>query len=354
MTSNPSTPLRARVRPALVELTLARVREFLREPEALFWTFVFPIVISLALAIAFPSNAGRPVIVGIAAGEGAARVREALDAVDGVEATDLAADEAERALRQGDVHLVVVGTTPPTYRFDAARAESRLARLVVDDALKRAAGRTDPFTAREQPVDIAGSRYIDWLIPGLIGMSLMANGMWGVGFPITQARMRNLIKRMVASPMRKRDYLLAQMLARLLGVIPEVTIPLVFGALAFGVPINGSWIDIFVVGVLGALSFGAMGLLLSSRARTFEAISGLMNLGMIPMWILSGVFFSSSNFPDVIQPVIQALPLTATNDALRAIVLDGASLGAVSGEIAILLGWGLGCFTVALKIFRWR
>jgi ABC-type multidrug transport system permease subunit len=182
----------------------------------------------------------------------------------------------------------------------------------------------------------------------------MANGMWGVGFPITQARMRNLIKRMVASPMRKRDYLLAQMLARLLGVVPEVVIPLAFGAWAFGVPINGSYLAIGVVGVVGALTFGAMGLLLASRVRTFEAISGLMNLGMIPMWILSGVFFSSSNFPDVLQPVIQALPLTATNNALRAIVLDGASLADVTGALGVMAGWGLSSFLIALKIFRWR
>src|SRR5688572_33053145 len=127
----------------LIELTLARVREFVREPEAIFWTFGFPIVISLALALAFPSDAARPVVVGIAPGAGTAALRAALGATDGITVTELPAGGEHRALREGAVHLVVEGTDPPTYRFDPAREESRVARLVVDDALKRAAGRDD-------------------------------------------------------------------------------------------------------------------------------------------------------------------------------------------------------------------
>jgi ABC-type multidrug transport system permease subunit len=342
------------VRHPLVELTLARVREFLREPEAIFWTFFFPILMSLAMALAFPSSATRQVLIGLEPGAATERIREALTGVEGVTVRSVAGEGEQRSLREGDVHLIVKATSPPTYRFDPARPESRIARLVVDDALKRAAGRPDPFTAREEPVAIAGSRYIDWFIPGLVGLGLMSNGMWGVGFPVTQARMRNLLKRMVASPMRKRDYLLANMFARLLGVVPEVALPLTFGMVAFSMPVNGSWLAIGVVGLVAALTFSALGLLLGSRARTFEAISGLMNLGMIPMWILSGVFFPSSNFPAAFQPVIQALPLTATNDALRAIVLDGTPLEGVAGELSIIGAWGVGSFFVALRLFRWR
>ena len=338
----------------LVQLTLARVREFMREPEALFWTFLFPILITLALAMAFPATASRAVFVGVAAGPAADHIRGALSDRDGLVVRDVDPGTEQRVLREGEVHLIVEPTIPPTYRFDPAREESRVARLVVDDALKRAAGRSDPWVARDEPVSIAGSRYIDWFIPGLVGLSLMSNGMWGVGFPITQARMRNLLKRFVASPMRRRDYLLAQMLARLLGVVPEVAVPLAFGALAFGMPINGSIAAIGVIGVIGGLAFAALGVLLASRARTFEAISGLMNLGMLPMWILSGIFFSATNFPDVMQPFVQALPLTALIDALRAVVLDGASVVEVGGELLILAAWGVVPFAVALHLFKWR
>jgi ABC-2 type transport system permease protein len=340
--------------PPLLELTSARVREFIREPEALFWTFLFPILIALALAMAFPSTASRAVVVGVAPGAATAALRDALAAFDGVTVRDVPPEGEQRALREGEVHLIVEATAPPTYRFDPAREESRIARLVVDDVLKRAAGRADPWRAAEQPVSVAGSRYIDWFIPGLVGLSLMSNGMWGVGFPITQARMRNLLKRFVASPMRRRDYLLAHVFARLLGVAPEVGLPLMFGVFAFGMPVNGSIVAIAVVGVTGALSFAAMGLLLASRARTFEAISGLMNLAMLPMWILSGVFFSAANFPAAMQPFIQALPLTAVIDALRAVVLDGATLVDIRGELLLLVAWGVIPFLVSLRMFSWR
>jgi ABC-type multidrug transport system permease subunit len=338
----------------LVELTLTRLREFVREPEALFWTFVFPIVMSIVMAMAFPSRGAQPVPVGIAEGDGAAALRASLAGVPGIALRDIPPGGEQRALREGVVHLIVVPTDPPAYRFDAARTESRTARLVVDDALKRAVGRTDPWVAGEEPVQVPGSRYIDWLIPGMIAMGIMSNGMWGVGFSIVQARMRKLLKRMVASPMRKREYLLAQLLARLMFLAPEVAVPLVFGVLAFSMPINGSVASIAAVSVVGALAFGALGLLVGSRARTFEAVSGLMNLAMLPMWLLSGVFFSASNFPDAVQPVIQALPLTALVDALRAVILEGATLQGIRGELLGLALWTVVPFAVALRIFKWR
>lgn len=337
-----------------MQLTLARLREFVREPEALFWSFVFPIVMSVALAIAFPSSAPPDVLVGVPPGAAGAGVREALAAAPGIVVREVARADEARALREGVVHIVVDGTTPPAYRFDPAREESRLARAVVDDALQRAAGRQDPWQAIEQPQQVPGSRYIDWFIPGLIGMGIMSNGMWTIGFGIVQTRMRKLLKRMVASPMRRWQFLLAQLLARLLFLAPEVLVPLVFAVVAFGMPVQGSPWAIGTVALVGALSFGAIGLLLGSRARTFEAISGLMNLVMLPMWILSGVFFSAANFPDEMQPFIQALPLTALIDALRAVVLDGAGLADVAHELAVLTAWGVIPFVAALRLFSWR
>ena len=343
-----------RVSSPLVQLTLARFREFIREPEAVFWTFVFPIVVSLALAMAFPSKADSDVLVGLQPGPAAGPVRAALTRHGGISVRDVGPDEEQRALREGVVSVVVVPTDPPTYRFDPAREESRFARAVVDDALKRAAGRQDPWTAHEEPQEVAGSRYIDWFVPGLIGMGLMSNSMWGIGFGIVQARMRKLLKRMIASPMRKSEYLLAQLIARLAFLPAEVLVPLLFAVIAFGMPVNGSAGAIVVTTLVGALSFGAMGLLLATRARTIEAISGLMNLVMLPMWILSGVFFSSANFPDAVQPVIHALPLTAQIDALRAIILDGATLADVTSELAVLGMWGIVPFFAALRLFSWK
>lgn len=338
----------------LVELSMTRLREFAREPEAVFWAFIFPILMSVTMAIAFPRGGGRGAIVGVESGTSAAAVREALSKAPGITVRDLEPGDDGRALRQGEIHLLVVPTDPPTYRFDPAREESRLARLLVDDALKAAAGRRDPWAAREEPVEVPGSRYVDWLIPGIVGLGVMSNGLWGIGFPIVQARMRKLLKRLVASPMRKREYLLAQVIGRLIVLPPEAGAPLVFGFLVLGMPIRGSIGAIAVVCLVGALAFGGLGLLLASRARTFEAISGLMNLSTVPMWVLSGVFFSASNFPEAIQPLIQALPLTALIDALRAIVLEGASLRSTANELGILATWGLVSFAIAMRVFKWR
>jgi len=338
----------------LVELTMARLREIFREPEALFWAFIFPILMSVAMAVAFPSSGAAPVPIGVRQGDGAEALRATLAASKTVAPRLVLAGDEERALRDGEVDIVVVPGTPPKYRFDAGRAESRAARLVLDDALKRAAGRSEPWTAVEEHVSVPGSRYVDWLIPGLVGMGIIGTSVWGIAFSIVQARMRKLLKRMVASPMRRSHYLLAQVLARLMFLLPEVAIPLLFGRYVLGMPLRGSLLSLAVVSLLGALSCGAIGLLAASRTKTFEAISGLINLILLPMWIASGVFFSASRFPEVVQPFVQALPLTALVDALRAVVLEGAPLRAIGSEMAILAVWGVVPFAIALKVFRWR
>lgn len=337
----------------LVELTLARLREFLREPEAIFWVFAFPLLLAFALGIAFRSRGETPVHVGVVGAPGAASVVEALTR-GGLDARLVPADRGDLALRNGEVELLVVPGSPPTYRFDPSRAESRLARLAVDQALQRASGREDRWAAREDRVMVAGSRYIDWFIPGLLGLNIMGTSLWSVGYAIVQSRTRKLLKRLVATPMSRGQYLLAHMLARLVFLGLEVAPLLLFGWLVFGVPVRGSLVSLTVIAFLGAASFGGIGLLIASRAKTVEAVSGLMNAVSVPMWVLSGVFFSSANFPAVMQPVIHALPLTALNDAMRAVMLDGDSILAVSRQLAVLIAWGGASFIVALRTFRWQ
>jgi ABC-2 type transport system permease protein len=347
-------PDRSRSYPAVIELTRARLLESIREPEALFWMFVFPVLMALALGVAFPARLVDPVVVGLVAGERSSDTAEILARVAGIEVQVLPREAAELALSRATVHIVVEPGVPPVYRYDPARGEGRLARRVVDDALQRAAGRADAWAAREVTATTAGARYIDWLIPGLLGMTVMSTGLWGVGFSVVQARTRKLLKRLIATPMRRRDYLLAQGLSRLVFLVLEAAVLLAFGAWVFGVPMRGSWIVLGLVTLLGASTFVAIGLLAASRARTVEALSGLLNLITLPLWILSGVFFSSSNFPAWLQPFIQALPLTALNDALRLVMLEGGSWAVIAGDVAIMLVWALGSFGLALLLFRWR
>lgn len=339
---------------ALVELTRARLREFTREPEALFWVFVFPILMAFALGIAFRSGDEAPVIVGVETRQGAESLLAALDGIQGVRVEPVPPERAEAMLRGGTVHVIVVPGRPPVYRFDPTRTESRLARLVLDDALQRAAGRSDRWDPVEERTVVRGSRYIDWLIPGLLGFNIMSTGVWSVAFSIVQARSRRILKQFIATPMRRRDFLLAQMLARIAFLGVEVAALVSFGWLVFDVPVRGSVGLLAGLALIGSLACSGIGLLAASRVRTVEAISGLVNLLLLPMWVLSGVFFASSNFPPAMQPFIQVLPLTALNDALRDVMLEGATWSQIAPDIGVMAAWGLASFSLALRLFQWR
>src|SRR6266700_4370473 len=338
----------------LVQLTLARMREFYREPEAIFWVFGFPIVLAFALGIAFRNRGPGELRVAVVRGAGDSAIAATLGRAPGLVAAVLDSGDARLQLRTGRVALAVTPGDPVVYRYDSTRTESRLARLEVDAAVQRARGRADPAVVRDERVTEPGSRYIDFLIPGLLGMNLMGSGLWGVGFSVVQARTKKLLKRLMATPMRRSHYLLSFILSRLLFLFLEIAALVGFGWLMFGVGVRGSFGALALITVLGALSFAGLGMLVASRARTIEAVSGLMNLVMLPMWILSGTFFSYARFPDAMQPFVRALPLTALNDALRAVMIDGSHLADLGTPLAIVAGWGLASFVVALRIFRWR
>lgn len=346
---------------SLRELVSVRFKEYYREPEAIFWSFVFPVILAIGLGIAFRNRPPESVPVAVVApAEAPAAVRDSLPAHlargGGVIVTRVA-DEAEgrERLRTGRAALLVVpGDSGVTYVLDDTRPESRMARLLVDDRVQRGAGRRDPVAVGERQVREAGSRYIDFLIPGLLGMNIMGGGMWGIGFSIVDARRKHLLKRLVATPMSRLEYLLSYVLSRLVFLVVEMVVVLGFAMLAFGVPVRGSLVQFGAIALVASLAFAALALLVVSRARTIEAASGLMNVVMLPQWVLSGVFFSSANFPDAAQPFIRALPLTATIDAFRATMLQGAGLAAVLPELAVLAAWLVVSLVLALRWFRWR
>jgi ABC-type multidrug transport system permease subunit len=336
----------------LVQLTLVRFREFLREPEALFWVFVFPLLLAAGLGVAFRNRPAE--VLKIATVTPA--LTQSLRAEKLLDVEQLSAPAAEEALRTGKVALLAEPGPDGSvvYRYDDTNPEGRAARLLADRAVQRAAGRADPVSSADQLLREPGSRYIDFLIPGLLGMNLMSSAIWGLGFAIVDARRKKLMKRLIATPMPRHYYLLSFVLSRLLLLVIEVSALLGFGVLVFHVPMRGSLLVLAILCVLGSLSFSALGLLIASRVQTIEAASGLMNFVMMPMWIVSGVFFSAQRFPGVLQPVIKALPLTAVNDALRANILQGAGLVQIAPQLGMLGAWLIVCFALALWLFRWR
>lgn len=340
----------------LRELLVSRLREFFREPDAIFWVYGFPVLLAVGLGIAFREKPPERIRVDLAL-EGPAvsleSVRTAL-AGPGFVVSACEADECRARLRLGRSDLFLVTGDPVAYVYDAMRPESVLARVRVDEALQRAAGRSDPVATTDRVVDEPGSRYIDFLIPGLLGMNLMGGGLWGIGFVTVDMRVRKLLKRLLATPMRKSHFLLALVGSRLLFMLPEVGLLLLAGTIFFQVTVRGSLLAVLLVAVLGAVSFAGLGLLVACRAQKIETVSGLMNLVMLPMWLLSGIFFSSERFPEAAQPVIHALPLTMLIDALRAVILEGATMLSQTGRLAGLAAWGGISFVLALRWFRWQ
>jgi ABC-2 type transport system permease protein len=355
----PSAPLpRNRRWAGYSHLLLARMKELQREPEVIFWVFVFPLLLALGLGIAFRNRPTDITSVAIVAGPGA---QDALAMIQrapqksSIRAQVLDQSSALQGFHLGKYDLVVEpdGKGGFLYRYDPSRQESVLSRVEVDDALQTAAGRKNLLPTSAISSTEPGSRYIDFLIPGLLGMNLMNSGMWGLGFALVEMRQRKLLKRYVATPIRRTDFLLALVSSRLVLMLVEIGLLLGFGVLVFHMQVLGSLLTILLLSAIGAVAFGGLGLLTASRAQKIETVSGLINVVMMPMWIFSGVFFSYERFPAMVQPFIKALPLTALNDALRATILQGSPLTAQAGRLLVLGLWGAISFALALRWFRW-
>jgi ABC-2 type transport system permease protein len=341
-----------------LHLLKARMLELKREPEVVFWVFVFPLLLATGLGIAFRNKPVDAVSVAIVSGTGAQRAETLLGSSPQHASFKISVqdqDAANKGFRLGKYDLVIEPDDKGglRYRYDPARPESVLAKAEVDNALQVAAGRKDVVATTVVNSSEPGSRYIDFLIPGLLGMNLMNSGMWGIGFALVDMRQRKLLKRFVGTPMRRGDFLLALLSSRLVLMIIEIGLLLTLGVIVFHMKVLGSVFAIVLLGAAGAMCFGGVGLLTASRAQKIESVSGLMNLVMMPMWIFSGVFFSYERFPAVIQPLIKVLPLTALNDALRASILEGTPLLHQWPRLVVLGLWGGVSFVLALKWFRW-
>lgn len=336
---------------SLYQLTRVRFMLVWREPEAIFWIFIFPILLAVGLGIAFRDRPPEVLPVGATS----AQLTRALSADAGLRVSQMDAAAGQHELATGAILLLAVEQPGGVvYRYDDTNPDARSARLLADRAIQAAAGQREAVQSENELIHETGSRYIDFVVPGLLGMNLMGSAIWGLGFAIVEARQKKLLKRMVASPMPRWQYLAAFLLSRLAMLVIEVVVFLGFAGIVFGVPFRGSLLELGFMCVLTSMAFSALGLLISSRAKTMEAASGLMNLVMLPMWILSGVFFSASRFPAVIQPFVRALPLTAANDAFRANMLQGVGINHLMLQVGILLGWLVVPFAVSLRIFRWR
>lgn len=345
-------------RPAhpLWELSRARYAEFVRQPGAVFWTFGFPLLLALGLGIAFREQPPDRPRVALDDSDPALRAAaDALEATGDVELLRLDADGARRALRRERADLWLdVTDAGLVYRFDPDRPDSRHARLITDAALQRGFGREDAVITSDAPYREKGGRYIDFLIPGLVGLNLMGAAMWGIGFRVVQARTGKRLKRFAATPMRRSHFLLSYMLSRLVFLGFQVAALLGIGWLVFDVTVQGSGFTLLLVLLAGSLAFSGIALLVAARPRSIESAQGWMNFVQLPMWVLSGCFFAYERFPEAVHPFLRALPLTALNDGLRAVMNEARPLSELLLELGVLTAWATLSFVVALRTFRWQ
>lgn len=344
-------------RQPLWELTKTRLREFLREPQALFWVFGFPLLMAIGLGVAFRNRPPDLPRIGVVTSEkgDAAEALRALLASKRVLAEPFGADQARRALAAGKVDLVVEwNEKEPVFLFDPTYERGSFARLVTSDVLQTAAGRRDPLVIAERGSTEPGSRYIDFLLPGLIGMNIMGSSMWGVGYNLVLARKRRLLRRYAVTPMRRGHFLLSYFLSRMVFLGLELVVMLGFGALVFGTVVRGSYLTIGLLAFLGAAAFAAVGLIVGARVDNTEVANGWMNFIQMPMWVLSGTFFAYERFPEWLHAPIRLLPLSSLVDAVRAVSNAGATLADCAFQIAVLVVWSAVGFTIALRTFRWQ
>ncbi len=342
----------------ILAITTARLREFVRRPEAVFWVYFFPILMVVVLGVAFRNKPVEVFQVDIISGPESDRISGWLEIDQQLQPTIVSRNEAIERLRLSKTTLMITAINGQVgnieYQYDPVRPGSVAARNIVDRRLQTELGREDVIESNDVTYSGPGNSYVDFLVPGLLAMGLMGGGLWGVGYAIVDMRIRKLLKRLMATPMRRTHFLIAMMTSRLVFMIPQIILLIVFSYFLFGVEVHGNWLSILLIIILGAIEFAAIGLLVASRANTMETASGLMNLVMLPMWTLSGIFFSYERFPEIVQPIIKLLPLTPVIDALRALMMDGKPIASLTSEIAVIGIWSVIPFVIALTIFRWN
>lgn len=329
-----------------------------RNSTLIFWLFGFPALAAIGLGMSLRDDQDQGTRVGVLAvneASAAPFVRTLEDAR--IHAQAIAPDQVARALAAGSIGLLVIppatAGAPIVYRYETGRATARMQRELIDAALQRAFGRHDPAPTRDEPLPGSGTRYIDFLVPGLIGLNVLS-GSWSIAWALVSMRMRRILRLLQSMPVRGSEILLALQLARTVFLPFEVLLLVALAHFLFDFRVAGSWLSILVVVGVSSVCFTGLAVLAASRSRQFEVASGILNLISIPMVFLSGVFFSTARFPGWLKEIVAFLPLAALLEALRSLMLRGASLASVTPQLAILLVWGVPTFLIGAIVMRWE
>ena len=371
----------------LRQLTMAQVRELIREPGVLFWGILFPILMSLGLGIAFTKKADiiRKVAVILpdretVASDSSSNLIHFLE----INCETFNPDDKEgyswkltlkdnklgnsiflfyemdwknamMMLKRGTVNVVLAENKGQVeYHFDPMNSDAQLSYLKLNGIIGGGQIVASEGNPNIQPLTVKGTRYIDFLVPGLITMGVMMSCMWGISYGIIEKRSKKLLRRLVATPMRKSHFLVALITVRIIMNFIESAVLFLFALLVFKIVIQGSIAALLIMFLAGNIAFAGIAVFVSSHTSNTEVGNGLINFVVFPMMVLSGIFFSYHNFPDWSIPVIQKLPLTMMTDGIRSIFNEGAGFHEVTLPVLILVATGVVFFTAGLKIFKWH
>lgn len=371
----------------LWQLTSAEFRELLREPGVLFWGILFPILISLGLGIAFTKKADvvRKVAV-IVTAEATSKPDSSSNLFLFLEKNceknssadkdsykwklilkddklgnsifyfyGMDWDKSMMMLKRGTVNVVLLDNNHSTeYHFDPLNSDAQLSYLKLNSLIGTGKVVAAENNQEIKPLTVTGTRYIDFLVPGLISMGVMMSCMWGISYGIIEKRSKKLLRRLVATPMKKSHFLIAMIVVRIAMNFIESSVLILFALFVFKMQIQGDITSLIAIFLAGNIAFAGIAVFFSSHTSNTEVGNGLINAVVMPMMVLSGIFFSYHNFPDWSIPVIQKLPLTMLADGVRSIVNEGAGYAQVGLPILILIATGVIFFSAGLKIFKWH
>lgn len=362
---------------SLLQLTLIHFREFLREPGILFWALFFPILMAWVLGIAFSSKPETVQTFAIVSDSRTAYAplsnfligaTSKIDSYHKLEKTKKLEDEklgsisfrfiytswdtAILMLKRGQTQMIIREFNEKLeYNFDPHSSDAKLGYISLSSLLKD--GRLHGASSEIKPLTRVGTRYIDFLLPGLISLGMMNSMFWGMCYGLIEMRMKKLLRRMVAAPMKKSEFLLSHFIARLSLSFVEAGILLLFAWLYFRIEIKGNPLALLLMFFAGNFAFAGISVLIASRISTTRVASAVVNAMALPMMVLSGIFFSYHNFPDFVIPIIRFLPLTMLSDAMRSIFIESAGFSEVLTSLIILCLLGLSSFVLGLKLYRW-
>ncbi len=339
--------------PSLWEMTKGRWREFRREPSAFFFVIAMPLLWMLILGHALQPSGEQTYKVGFMEhGETnpqEAELKKLLQSNAHVVVLSSAAD-----LKKGNIPLYVeLMNGVLLYHENTNHRDAVQTQRWLNDLIQTHLGRKDPMPHQIIRSDVGETRYVDFLIPGLLALSIFTTSLFGTGMTIVANRRENLLKRYAATPMNSFEYILSHIFGRFFIYLVEFSTIAIGGYLFFGFNVVGSWLDYAVIGFLGTATFTSLSTLFSSRTKNTAMYNGLVNLITLTMMFPAGVWFSRSNMPTWMQTFSEYLPLTALVEALRGVALEGLKLSHLSWPISILLLYTVGCALMARKLFRW-